>query len=228
MSRALLVIRRRRPIGEPAALRELGSTGAFTLDGTAGAGRIVHALSEAGVRCESLIQAVVDDDLGPDQLRSIDVGRRFETIVVASHLVNLPDEARRVALLELAGRHLAKAGSVIVEHHPIDWAETADEVEPTPGSGVGMLEVRREPPFVSAVSVYDVGGRWVRQPFTARVLSETNLAEALGSAGLRLARRLSPTLIEARPGGLDMHDLRSGDAQSHERAGLGRDHQVDH
>ena len=200
MSRALLVIRRRRPIGEPATLRPLGSTGAFALDGTAGAGRIVQALFEAGVRCESPTQAVVDNDLGPDQLRSMDLERRFETVVLGSHLVNLPDEARRGALLELAGRHAAETGSVIVEHHPIDWAETAGEVEPTPGSGVGMLEVRLEPPFVSAVSVYDVGGRWVRQPFTARVLSEAELSDAMRSAGLRRTRRLSPTLVEATRG----------------------------
>jgi len=63
-----------------------------------------------------------------------------------------------------------------------------------------MEEVRRDPPFVSAVSVYDVGGRMFRQPFTARVLSDPELAEALASVGFRVARRLSPTLIEATRG----------------------------
>jgi len=197
VSGELLVIRRRRPIGEPATLRPLGSTGAAMLDGSAGAGRIVHALIEAGVGCESLVQVVIEPDLQPDAIDSIDFGRRFETVVLGSHLVNLPDASRRGALLGLAARHLAESGSIVVEHHPIDWAETADEVEPTAGSTVGMVEVRREPPFVSAVSVYDIGGRWVRQPFTARVLSEAELRDALAGAGLRFVRTLSPTLIEA-------------------------------
>jgi hypothetical protein len=63
-----------------------------------------------------------------------------------------------------------------------------------------MVDVRRDPPFVSAVSVFDVGGRVVRQPFTARVLSEVELADALGAAGLVVVRRLSPTWLEATPG----------------------------
>jgi len=94
---------------------------------------------------------------------------------------------------------MAKGGTLIIEHHPVDWARTADAVEPTPGSAVGMEDVRRDPPFVSAVSVYDVGGRMTRQRFTARVLSEADLADAVASAGLRVARRIGPTWIEARP-----------------------------
>src|SRR6185295_6633190 len=45
----LFLIRRLRPLGEPAALRPLDESGAWTVDGTAGAGRIVHALAEAGI-----------------------------------------------------------------------------------------------------------------------------------------------------------------------------------
>ena len=62
-----------------------------------------------------------------------------------------------------------------------------------------MTRVRVEPPFVSAVSVYDVGGRVVRRPFTARVLSEPELVDALAAAGLFVRRRLSPTWLVAGP-----------------------------
>ena len=62
-----------------------------------------------------------------------------------------------------------------------------------------MRNVRRNPPFVSAVSVYDVGGRILRQPFTARVLSEAELTAELEAAGLLVRRRLSPTWILAGP-----------------------------
>ena len=200
MSDGLLLIRRLRPIGEAPALRPLGSTGAETLDGIAGAGRIVHALAEAGIRCDSVLQAVIPQDIELERLRAIDLGVRFATVVLGSHLINLPEEARREAFLALAARHVVDDGLVVIEHHPIDWAETAAEVEPTPGSAVGMFDVRRDPPFVSAVSEYDVGGRVVRQPFTARVLSEAELAEALATAGLGVSRRLGPSWIEARPG----------------------------
>jgi hypothetical protein len=196
----LLLIRRLRPIGEPAALRPLGTSGAGSVDGTAGAGRIVHALVEAGIHCDPVAQIVVSAELDVDDLGSLVEEREFESVVLGSHLVNLPDERRRSSLLDLAARHVAADGVVIVEHHPIDWAETADAVEPTPGSAVGMEAVRREPPFVSAVSVFDIGGRIVRQPFTARVLSERELADALAAAGLHVTRRLGPTFLESAPG----------------------------
>jgi hypothetical protein len=60
-----------------------------------------------------------------------------------------------------------------------------------------MVAVRVDPPFVSAVSVLDVGGRVVRQQFRARVLSDAELDEALAAAGLRRMRRLSATWLEA-------------------------------
>ena len=60
-----------------------------------------------------------------------------------------------------------------------------------------MVDVVRTPPYVSAVSVYDEGGRIVRQPFTARVLSEAQLDAALEGVGLTRRVRRGPTWIEA-------------------------------
>jgi hypothetical protein len=195
---SVLLIRRLRPIGEPPALDPIGTSGAATLDGTAGAGRVVLALTELGCRFDSVVQAVIPADIALADLWALDLARRFDTVILGSHLVNLPEDERRAAFLGLAAGHLAEAGVALVEHHPIDWADTAEEVRPTPGAEVGMEDVRRDPPFVSAVSTFDVGGRYVRQPFTAQVLSEAELAAALESAGLRVGRRLSPTWLEAR------------------------------
>jgi hypothetical protein len=197
---SVLLIRRRRPIGEPAALVPIDDTGAATLEGTTGAGRIAQALIELGYSLDTVTQAVIPADIALDSLARLDLARRFEFVVLGSHLVNLPDAERRAAFLALVGRHLADGGDALVEHHPIDWMETAEDVRPTPGSGVGMEDVRRDPPFVSAVSTFDVGGRFVRQPFTARVLSEAELAGALEASGLVVGRRLSPTWLVA---GLD-------------------------
>ena len=197
MSEGLLLIRRRRPIGEPESRQPVGAAGVVMLAGTTGAGRIVLALAEAGIRCDSMTQAIVPQELDVPRLESLELGARYGTVVLGSHLINLPEEPQRAALLGIAARHLADDGVAVIEHHPIDWAETAAEVEPTPGSAVGMEDVRRAPPFVSAVSVYDFGGRNWRQPFTARVLSDPELAAELEAAGLVVRRRLSPTWLEA-------------------------------
>lgn len=169
---------------------------ATTRDGVAGAGRIAQALADLGVTLDPCRQLVVDADGPVEALGDVDLGARFETVVLGSHLVNVPDADSRAAFLGLARRHLAPRGTLLVEHHPLDWAETAAEVRATPGgSTLGMVDVRRDPPFVSAASVYDVGGRVVRQPFTARVLSDAELAASLSGAGFADTRRLSPTWL---------------------------------
>jgi hypothetical protein len=199
---SVLLIRRRRPIGEPGEGGRHGgerrhSQTLDVVDGTAGAGRICAALLDLGISLSGVRQAVIEADTPIDDLAAIELGTRFDLVVLGSHLVNLPDDDRRAAFLRLAARHAASGGGVLIEHHPIDWAETAEPTTPTPGADIGMEDVRRHPPFVSAVSTFDIGGRYVRQPFTARVLSEAELAEALGACGLVVARRLGPTLLEA-------------------------------
>ena len=197
--KAALLIRRRRLLGESQELTPGSTPGVAALRGTAGAGRALQSLRELGLRFRTVIQAVVDPGLPAADVDRLDAGRLFVFVIVGSHLVNTPDEALRRAYLRAACRHLAGDCDVLVEHHPIDWAETAAPTPATPGAAVGMTNVRRDPPFVSAVSVYDVGGRTVRQPFTARVLSEAELAADLRAAGLMVRRRLSETWLEAGP-----------------------------
>jgi hypothetical protein len=186
-----LLILRRRPIAEPAG-------DATTFAGTGGTGRIVHALAELGVDLDGIEQAIVDPDPTVAALDSLDASVAYPVVVLGSHLINRPEEPVRRALIRLARRHLAPRGRLLVEHHPADWVESAGEVQPTPGGAPGMLEIRRDPPFVSAVSVYDAGGPEVRQPFTARVLSEAELAAELATAGLVIEQRLGPTWVRAR------------------------------
>jgi hypothetical protein len=111
--------------------------------------------------------------------------------------VNLPDDTARTAFLAVARRHLAASGELLLEHHPVDWAETAEPTAATPGASLGMIDVRRHAPFVAAVSTYDVGGRVLRQPFTARVLSDLELDEVLAGADLIRLVRLGPGWLSA-------------------------------
>jgi hypothetical protein len=195
--RAVLLIRRRRPIGEPPDVRAGSIAGAGVLQGSAGAGRILHTLAELGLSALDVTQSLHAADTEPEDLDRLDLGQRFATVILGSHLVNTPDEPLRRAYLSAARRHLDGRGDLLVEHHPVDWAETAEPTLATPGAEVGMRDVRRDPPLVSAVSVYDIGGRIVRQPFTARVLSDEELDAELTTVGLRRRRRLSASWLKA-------------------------------
>jgi len=197
---SVLLIRRRRPIGEPRGLAPTRWPFASTIEGTAGAGRLCVALAGMSVPIASVVQAVVDADVSATDLDAVNLEQQFETVALGSHLVNLPDDDVRVAFLRLAARHSMPEAGVLVEHHPLDWLDTAAPTSPTPGADVGMDEVRVDPPFVHAVSTYDFGGHYLRQPFTARVLSDADLDAALAQAELVRARRLNPTWVEARAG----------------------------
>lgn len=190
-----LLIRRRRPLGEQVVATH--GVPVATHAGTAGAGRIVQALVELGVELGDVHQLVLDPDAPLPDLLAIDLGRTWARVILGSHLVNLPDAAARRGFLAVARRHDEPGGEMLVEHHPVDWAETAEATPATPGAEVGMVDVRRHAPFVSAVSVYDVGGRVLRQPFTARVLSDEELGTALAGVGLAVIRRLGPTWVVA-------------------------------
>ena len=197
--KAALLIRRRRLLGESPDVEPSSVPGIGTLRGTAGAGRVLASLRELDLRFRTVIQAVLDPSVAPETIDRLDAGRLFAFVILGSHLVNTPERDVRRALLRATARHLVGDCDVLVEHHPIDWAETAEPTRPTPGAEVGMIDVRRDPPFVSAVSVFDVGGREARQPFTARVLSEAELAAELEAAGLLVRRRLGPTWLQAGP-----------------------------
>ena len=53
-------------------------------------------------------------------------GRLFVTVILGSHLVNVPDADLRRGFLDAARRHLVGDCDVLVEHHPVDWAATAE------------------------------------------------------------------------------------------------------
>jgi SAM-dependent methyltransferase len=179
----------------------------------AGAGRVTHALAELGHRVVAvdqspeMLQWVRGAETVVADIEGLDLGRRFDAVVLGSHLVNTDDDATRAAFLATCRRHVADGGVVLIEHHPADWAETARESRSERnGVVLKLTEVRRDPPFVSATSVYEVEGQTFRQSFVARVLSPEELSTELRAAGLQIRRALSPTWTEAVPilaGGAD-------------------------
>jgi hypothetical protein len=203
--RPLLLVRRHRPIGDTPEADVALSGGRRTFEAAPGMTRLGDLLDQLApglvAAGGSVTHWLPDLDGGASGIAAADLGARFDTVVLGSHLVNTPDEALRAALLAAVRRNLAKGGTVIVEHHPFDWLETAAESwSERDGRRLGMVEVWVDPPFVSAVSVYDVAGRTIRQPFTAQVLTPEELDVAIRAAGLAPVRPVSPTWLEASAG----------------------------
>ena len=184
--------------GEPAIVHEAAGAGASILELGCGAGRVTHPLIALG-------HPVVAVDESPEMLahvrgaetvcariQDLSLGRRFDAVLLASHLINADDETRR-AFLDACRRHVAGDGCVIIQQHSPEWFAGARDSEVSrAGIILRLREVTRPAPnLVSATAEYVVGDRRWTQTFTTMGLDEAELAAALAVTGLRPDRYLS-------------------------------------
>jgi SAM-dependent methyltransferase len=185
--------------GESAIVHEAAGPGASILELGSGTGRMTHPLVALG-------HQVVAVDESPEMLahvhgaetvcariEGLSLGRRFDAVLLASHLINVADEAVRHALLAACREHVADDGCVIVQQHTPEWFATAEDSEHVTEAMISRLRnvSRPAPNLVSATVEYVVGDRRWTQTFTSMRLDDAELAAALSGAGLRLDRYLT-------------------------------------
>jgi SAM-dependent methyltransferase len=179
-------------MGEPEVVQAAIPAGATILELGSGAGRLTHRLVELG-------HPVVAVDESPEMLarvrgaetvrariQDLDLGRPFDAVLLASFLVNTPDEGLRRGFLTACRDHLGEGGCVLVQRHPPGWFDEAAEGEHTSGGVTFRLRDlhRPGPGLLAATAEYQVGERVWTHAFTARRLDDGELAAALAEAGL--------------------------------------------
>ena len=185
--------------GEPEIVHDAAGPGAWILELGCGTGRITHPLVALG-------HPVVALDESPEMLahvrgaetmcariEDLALGRRFDVVLLASHLINTYDIPTRTAFLAASRRHVADDGGVIIQQHAPGWfAAAADAENVRDGIIFRMRDVSRPAPdLVSATVEYVDGNQVWTQTFTARRLDDAELAAVLADAGLRLDRYLT-------------------------------------
>jgi SAM-dependent methyltransferase len=185
---------------EPAILHGAIPPGATVLDLGCGAGRIAHALIALG-------HPVVAVDNSPEMLehvrgaekmladiRTLELRRRFDCVLLASNLVNCVDAATRDAMLLACARHVAPDGCVVIQRLAPGRALTIEEGAWTRGQASFHLTslIRRGRVF-SATMVFELEGKRWRHSFEAEVLDDDETDAALARAGLRRAAFLDET-----------------------------------
>lgn len=185
-------------MGEPAIVHDAIRPGARILELGCGAGRVTHPLIALG-------HPVVAVDESPEMLAHVRgaetvcariedlvLGRRFDAVLLGSHLINA-DPPHRTAFLAACARHVADDGCVIIEQHPPQWFSAAADAENVRNGIIFRLrDVSRPAPNLVSATVEYVDGdqRWT-QTFTATRLEENELANVLADAGLRRAEYLT-------------------------------------
>jgi SAM-dependent methyltransferase len=177
--------------------------GSSVLELGCGAGRITRQLVRLGYRVTAVDESremlahVEDAETVEGPIEGLDLGRRFDAVLLASNLVTAEPEQRR-AFLETCRRH---ADLVLVEGLPLGWSP--EDGERTLGEVVSRLRVDRvEEGVVHGEMEYEAANGTWRHPFAMRVFADdAELDAALAEAGLRLERRLDPRWFTAVPAG---------------------------
>jgi 2-polyprenyl-3-methyl-5-hydroxy-6-metoxy-1,4-benzoquinol methylase len=189
---------------------------ASVLDLGCGVGRLVNRLARPG-------REVVGVDESPAMLRhlaaevrpvaarieGLDLGRRFDAVVLASYLVDVADTRQRHAFLEAVARHLAPAGTAYLQRHDPDaatyaaGATTRTELPTAQGTLTLQLVVHeRRDAWLRATSTMELAGRRWSQTFESELLDDPAIDATLSAASLRLDRVLDGTWVTA------VHDTR--------------------
>jgi SAM-dependent methyltransferase len=179
-------------MGEPEVVHAAIPAGAGILELGAGAGRVTRRLVALGHpvvavdESAEMLAWVRGAETHRARIQDLDLGRRFEVVLLASFLVNTDDGDLRGRFLEACRRHVGEGGCVLVQRHPPGWFDEAAEGERTDGAITFRLRdlSRPGPGLLAATAEYQVGERVWTQRFTAERLDDEALAAALAEAGL--------------------------------------------
>ncbi|MEU9557752.1 class I SAM-dependent methyltransferase [Streptomyces fumanus] len=197
----------RLPAGtEPDIIAAAVPPGAHILELGCGVGRVTHPLLERGFTVTAV-------DESPEMLERVrgvrticapiedlDLGERFDVVMLASFLVHTADAEVRRGLLRACVRHVAEDGCVLIQREGEDYHRDLPRERVDPGGftvriassepvGDGVHSVRAEYVFPDAV--------WT-QTFRARPLTREQFEAALAEAGLRVDRYLTEDRIWVR------------------------------
>lgn len=182
-------------MGEADLVHAVAGAGASVLDLGAGVGRIAHGLVERGHEVVAVDQSaemlahVRGARTVTAPIAGLDLGRTFDAVLLASHLVNTPDAGERRALFDTARRHLAAGGVLVAEWHPPEWFDAAGEASGRAGEvRIELRDVHRDGDRLSATVRYWIGDELWTHSFTARRLTDQALAGELREAGLSFTR----------------------------------------
>jgi SAM-dependent methyltransferase len=167
-----------------------------------GAGRVTRGLLALGHEVvgvdnsAEMLEHVDGAETVLSDIETLRLRRRFDAVVLASHLINTSSPKARHALLRTCALHVARDGCVIIER--LDprwsdprWATAAGARRQTLGQArMSMRDVTVRGEVLSATVDYRIGRRLLRHPFRAAILDDAATARALRSAGLSRRRWL--------------------------------------
>ncbi|MGW7257843.1 class I SAM-dependent methyltransferase [Streptomyces sp. NPDC054834] len=191
---------------EPDILAAAVPAGARILELGSGVGRVTHPLLERGFTVTAvdesteMLERVRGARTICSPIEDLDLGEKFDVVMLASFLVHAGNVEVRRGLLRTCARHVAEGGCVLIQREGEDYYTDLprERVDPSGCTtrivsaepvGDGVNSVRAEYVFPDAV--------WT-QTFRARPLTREQFEEALAEAGLEVDEYLTPDQVWVR------------------------------
>ncbi|MFD4505134.1 class I SAM-dependent methyltransferase [Streptomyces sp. NPDC058457] len=191
---------------EPDIIEAAVPAGAHILELGCGVGRMTHPLLERGFTVTAVDESaeMLERVRGARTIRStiegLDLGEKFDVVMLASFLVNTGDAQERRDMLHTCAAHVADGGSVLIQREGADYHTNVPRERVDP-SGYTVRIVSAEPVGDGANSVraeYEFPDATWTQTFLARPLTEEQFEQALAEAGLEVAEYLTEDGIWVR------------------------------
>ena len=179
-------------LGELDSVRALLVRGTSVLELGAGAGRLTRKLLEWGLNITAVdnsadMLAHVPEDARHvvSDIENLRLGETFDTVLLASCVVNHPSASTRASLAATARYHVARGGQLLAQRHDPDRLRNAQvgAASCVNGLGCSIEAVRRCEDDVDMTVRYDMDGQTWRQSFRTSLLSEVEIEALLADVG---------------------------------------------
>lgn len=160
-----------------------------------------HAVTAVDNSAEMLSHVPSEARKVESNIEDLHLGRQFDVVLLASCLINTPDDSLRAAQLRACRKHVSARGCLICERFDPKWLRG---VEMGPGAPLGDIafsveRVLREGNLVELSLRYSTKEEDWRQHFTARILDETDVLQAVSEADFSTLEWINRRWAAARP-----------------------------
>jgi SAM-dependent methyltransferase len=194
------------PLGEPEIVHDAIPERAEILELGAGAGRITRELVALGHpvvavdQSQAMLDLIEEAETVLGDIETIQLGRRFPVVLLASNFVNDPNRSHVHTYLDCCARHVVPDGQVLLQGYPRDWKPDSEWRE-LGGIRARLRSFDLEGSLLRGEMEYVVAGETLVHAFEAVLVDERQLDAELEAAGLRRRRYLDEqgSWIEAVP-----------------------------
>jgi SAM-dependent methyltransferase len=184
---------RRLPyMGELDDMQSLLANTESVLELGCGTGRLCMVLAGMGLKVTGVDESAdmlryVPSDVQTvhANIETLHLPTQFDTVLLASHLINHPDEHTRRAFVQCARRHVKRSGCFLVQRHNPAWLDTVQAGYRAQADGVVLCveQVSREHGVVSMTLRYTHADDSWSHSFSTVALTEMQVEALLREGG---------------------------------------------